>query len=30
MFSLEAMVEKLCEHAKLEPRKVRQLIIAPM
>ena len=26
MFSLEAMVERICEHAKLEPSKVRQLI----
>lgn len=26
MFSLEAMVEKICEHAKLEPEKVRQMI----
>jgi ssDNA-binding replication factor A large subunit len=26
MFSLDAMVEKLCEHAKLEPARVRQLI----
>jgi len=26
VFSIEAMVEKICEHAKLEPEKVRQLI----
>lgn len=26
MFSIDAMVEKLCEHSKMEPDKVRQLI----
>ena len=26
MFSIEAMVERLCEHSKMEPAKVRQLI----
>jgi replication factor A1 len=26
MFSLEAMIEKICEHGKLEPEKVRQMI----
>jgi ssDNA-binding replication factor A large subunit len=26
MFSLEAMIERICEHSKIEPEKVRQMI----